>query len=162
MSSIHDVRQFHSKFGFTPNRDPNFLVGNEMAERLNFLLEELLEFATACGYALDDGKNGGAFFKFVRAESPRPDLEMALDGLVDLVYVALGTADKMGFSSEIPPGIRSKFATIWWEAWHRVHVANMAKRRVTDLSQSKRHTLNDTYKPVGWMAPTFKDLLKLR
>lgn len=163
MSSIHDVAKFQEKFGFIPNREPNFLTGDLMAGRLNFMLEELLETAQACGYYLDDGKDGACGpFTFQRVPEPETDLAKALDGLIDQVYVILGTANLMGFHNEIPMNVKSKFATIWWEAWRRVHVANMAKKRVTDVSQSKRGTLHDTYKPIGWCAPSFKDLLNLK
>jgi predicted HAD superfamily Cof-like phosphohydrolase len=162
MSSINDVARFQEKFGFIPNREPNFLAGEQMKERLDFLLEELKEFAEACGYYLDDGKDGALRIEFARDRELPTDLEKALDGLVDLSYVTLGTANMMGFHNEIPAPVSSRFATIWWEAWTRVHKANMAKKRVTDVSQSKRGTLRDTYKPAGWVAPSFKDLLNLK
>jgi predicted HAD superfamily Cof-like phosphohydrolase len=161
MSSIHDVMQFQRKFGIPENREPGFLPDSRMAERLNFLLEELKELANACGYFLDDGKDGALDIKFKKFSNHQSaeDLEKAIDGLVDLVYVALGTAAQMGLGGLTPVNARGRSPIIWWEAWRRVHAANMQKVRVTDVSQSKRGSPYDCVKPPGWVAPTFGDLL---
>jgi len=72
------------------------------------------------------------------------DLEGQLDALVDLVYVALGTAYLQGFDFN--------------EAFRRVHEANMKKVRARQKSDSKRASSYDVVKPVGWTPPDLSDL----
>ncbi len=73
-------------------------------------------------------------------------MEKALDGLVDLVYVALGTAWLMGL--DFP------------EAWRRVHAANMQKVRAQRKEESARGTTFDVVKPAGWQPPNLSDLVR--
>ena len=68
-------------------------------------------------------------------------LEGTLDALVDIVYVAIGTAYLSGFDFN--------------EAWSRVHKANMKKVRCA----TKRSPI-DIIKPLGWKPPNLKDLCK--
>lgn len=157
MSSIHDVHQFQRKFSIQENEEPGFLPDDRMAIRLNFMLEELLELAEACGHTWNLRPDDTVYFY---AKNPATKcLPEALDGLVDLVYVALGTAAQMGFGRLVPVDARGRSPIIWWEAWRRVHEANMAKVRVTDVSQSKRGAQDDCVKPAGWVPPSFEDLL---
>lgn len=89
--------------------------------RMKFMLEELNEFKDA--YV--DG-----------------DRVKMFDALIDLVYVATGTALFMG----IDPG--------QWEAgFAAVHQANMAKVRAERPEQSKRGSIFDVVKPEGWVSP---------
>ena len=125
---VDDIRDFHEKFGLPPEGDKHLPI--ELAEfRDDFLKEEALEFETA-------RENG--------------DQEKMLDAVVDIVYVALGTA----------------YLAKWdfMEAWHRVHAANMQKvRRETStikMVESGRPPKYDVVKPVGWEAPNLKDLVK--
>lgn len=74
------------------------------------------------------------------------DLCKQFDALCDIVYVAIGNAILQGFRFN--------------KGFKRVHKSNMKKKRVTDLSQSKRNHLFDVYKPEGWKAPKFEDLIK--
>lgn len=118
-----DILRFHKRFGIEGKsyekhaaRDHNF--------RLGFLQEELEEYEKAL-----DSDN-------------KPE---ALDALVDLVYVAMGTAYMYNWN----------FA----EAWDRVHAANMAKVRASSASDSKRNHENDIVKPPGWQAPNLEDLV---
>lgn len=66
------------------------------------------------------------------------DLVGAADALVDLVYVAMGTAYEMGLPFD--------------ELWRIVHHANMSKRR----GMSKRGFAFDLVKPEGWVDPKVK------
>ena len=68
-----------------------------------------------------------------------------LDALVDIIYVAVGTAVTLGYPLE--------------EAWDRVHNANLKKVRAKDSSESKRGHGMDLIKPLGWEAPNFEDIL---
>jgi predicted HAD superfamily Cof-like phosphohydrolase len=137
--TIFDVGDFQQKFEIPRLRKPGFLSHDEMKFRINFLKEELNEFIQAYGKA---------------------DLEEALDALIDLEYVLLGTAILMGFAGPPPLGAKTKRGTIWNAAWERVHKANMKKVKVTKIEDSKRESLLDIIKPEGWKPPQFKDLLQ--
>lgn len=158
MSSIHDVANMHDKKGFKPHRlsKPGFLKDDFMKMRLNFIMEELQELASACGYKwiVDFEKERIEFIK-----NKPSNLEDALDSLIDIVYVTLGTADLMGFKAPVVPNAKTQFQTsIWWAAWTRVHEANMKKEMVRHTSESSRGFGIDLKKPKGWIKPTFKDL----
>jgi predicted HAD superfamily Cof-like phosphohydrolase len=113
---VRDVRDFSAKFGLrVPNR-PRFLFETEEHSQVDHLSEELDEYARAA------------------------NLADRLDALVDLVYVALGTALLHGFNFE--------------EAWRRVHAANMRKERSAGAGAE-----HDVVKPPGWVAPDLSDLV---
>jgi len=114
-----DVFDFHGKFLVPMATTPSFLDPESLEFRIKFLREEVEEFAVAC------------------AEG---DLRNAADALVDLVYVALGTALMMGLP--------------WRRLWDRVQIKNMAKRRAKDDgSDSKRGSPLDVIKPPHWTPP---------
>lgn len=125
MTMIRDIADFHTKFGLAYNDGPRDLPEELQNFRVKFMQEELNEYAES---AMDG------------------NLEGQLDALVDLVYVALGTAYMQGFNFK--------------EAWRRVHEANMRKVRATSEEQSKRGSASDVVKPVGWTAPDLSDLVK--
>lgn len=116
-----DVVAFHGKFGLTMGRSPRRLTRRKAVERINFLAEELAELKTA------------VFNK---------DLPGQADALVDIVYVALGTAAMMGLP--------------WGELWDDVQRANMAKVR----GVGKRGNLEDVVKPPGWAPPNGSAILR--
>lgn len=121
---FEDIIAFHKKFGLEYNGEPRVL-DDELADyRAAFMREEWQEYID--GRVVDD-------------------LEEMLDALVDLVYVALGTAYLHGFDFN--------------QAWERVHAANMAKVRATAAEQSKRGTAYDVVKPEGWVPPDLSDLV---
>ena len=116
------VSEFHEKFDLE-------VIGKNLPVdvanyRVGFLQEELDEIKK--GY--QDGNN-----------------EEVLDGLVDLVYVALGTAYFHGFDFN--------------EAFRRVHVANLNKQRASDSTESKRGSSLDLVKPEGSAKPYLADLI---
>lgn len=124
-SNYRDVYLFHEKFGLVPEGPPA-LPSLELQEfRGNFMKEELLEFLMAC----DDA-----------------DLPGAADALVDLVYVAMGTAILMGLP--------------WQDLWNEVQRKNMEKMRASDATRSKRHSALDVIKPEGWTPPDHTEALK--
>ena len=87
-----DLKAFQEKFGIDYDGPPREL-STDMAEfRADFMDEELLEYNEA---------------------TIRGDLSGMLDALVDLVYVAIGTARLHGFPFD--------------EAWDEVQRANMDK-----------------------------------
>lgn len=91
--------------------------------RLNFLEEELDETTLA--------KTAGD----------------AVDGLIDLIVVAVGTLEAFGVDGP--------------EAWRRVQVANMAKVAGVNPKRENPFGLPDLVKPEGWKAPTHADLTGL-
>ncbi len=149
---FRDVVEFHEKFDLAPTEDPeNRLPDDVTGFRLNFLLEELLEYAEACGFMLEwcriDGKK-----EYLFAKDPNNigyNQEVAFDSLIDLVYVALGDAYLRRFPFNA--------------GWRRVQAANMAKVRATSAtdSRSKRQHANDIVKPTGWTPPDLSDLVGL-
>jgi len=113
-----DICEFHQKFKIPQTEVPGIHNDEMIQFRMNFLKEELQEFedALACN-----------------------DTTMAFDALIDLVYVAMGTAYICNFPFD--------------EGWEHVHTANMMKERVKQKSASKRLTTYDIVKPEGWVAP---------
>lgn len=139
---VRDVEDFHKKFGLQYDGKPRVLVGELGNFRTRFLHEELTEYTDSQGVA-----RALLVFEAVPDQAEMThQLELQLDALVDLVYVALGTAYLQGFNFR--------------EAWRRVHLANMAKVRAEKPSDSKRGTTFDVVKPPGWEAPSHKDLVE--
>lgn len=119
-----DIEEFHEKFGRDYSGPPRPLPDDLQNFRADFLCEEFNEY-----------------FEGVDEQNP----EKILDALVDLVYIAIGTAYLHGYD----------FA----EAWRRVHKANMAK--VASKGEgSGRGGEFDIVKPKGWVAPDLKDLVE--
>lgn len=114
------VRQFHDKFKIGYDGPPR-LLPPELDWRRKFLDEELKEY--------DEAIAAG-------------DLAKAFDALIDLVYVAIGTAVLHGFP---------------WEAgFSEVHKANMAKRLA---APGEGRGTNDIVKPEGWQPPNIEEVL---
>ncbi len=118
---VGDLEDLHAKFGDKPA-----LVAGMPPEvraaywrfRLDFLTEELREILEA---------------------TDRGDADAAVDGLVDLVVVAIGTAHAFGVDFR--------------EAWRVVHLANMAKSPGENPTRPNPFGLPDLVKPPGWSAP---------
>lgn len=125
MSNFRDVSAFHFKFGLYYNGPPKQLSDTMQAYRIGFMQEELNEYTDACATG---------------------DMEKQFDALLDLVYVAMGTAVLHGFP--------------WQDGWAEVQRANMAKVRATHASQSKRGTQYDVIKPPGWTGPDIGRVLR--
>lgn len=120
-SAYQDVKDFHDKFNVPVSASPALLGTEAYNFRLGFIREELQEF--------------------IQAHYDK-DLAMAYDSLIDLVYVAYGTAQMMGCTP-----------AMWTEMWAAVQGANMSKVRATSAAESKRGTSLDVVKPVGWVSP---------
>ena len=117
---MSDIIEFHEKFGIAYYGPPRILPEDLSSFRLKFMGEELVEYDEA---TLDDDKVS------------------MLDALVDLVYVALGTAHLHGFNFD--------------EAWARVHRANMTKIK----GPSERSAHYDVIKPPDFVKPDLSDLV---
>ena len=113
-----DIVKFHKTFNIPQLVVP--AVGNDemMQFREKFLEEELQEFKDAV---------------------MRGDRVKAFDALIDLVYVAMGTAYICNFP--------------WQEGWDIVQTANMRKVRAEKKEDSTRGTTFDVVKPEGFVPP---------
>lgn len=119
MNMFRDIAEFHVKFRLKPPTDPDEI--EELLDfRTKFMEEELEEFKNATTSA------------------------DRFDALLDLVYVAMGTA----FLLKYP----------WDYGWIKVHEANLKKVRARSASDSKRGSRFDVVKPIGWKAPSFAEL----
>ena len=146
-NNFRDVGTFHHKFGLDHvdcdelcdlRNGSRFTAGDRhfkldprvnplMQFRLKFLEEELKE--TIQGAAEEDHVK-------------------VFDGLLDLVYVALGTAHLLGYP--------------WQEGWDEVQRANMTKERAASEadSRSTRKPSLDVVKPEGWRPPNIAGILR--
>lgn len=122
---INDIFEFHNKFNFIKPHQPSLLPNDLRDFRIKFMQEELDEF-------IDAHRKG--------------DLAGCLDALVDLTYVALGTAFLMNLPFE--------------PAWDAVHKANMLKVRAERAADSKRGTPFDVVKPPGWVPPDIQSIIE--
>lgn len=121
LSNFLDVYRFHEKFGLViGDNGPELLDKKLMQDRINFKYEELQEIV--------DAYNEG-------------DLEKVADGLIDLVYVAMGTAVMMGLP--------------WDNLWAEVHAANMRKAKGETVDHKA-----GVIKPEGWEPPKLGPILK--
>jgi predicted HAD superfamily Cof-like phosphohydrolase len=135
---IDDIRQFHEKFDLRYDGPARRLPDGLAAFRCKFLLEETKEYTTA-SREMEDASIDCDILAHDQA------MENAFDALIDLVYVALGTAYLHGFDFDA--------------GWDRVHAANMKKVRAASATDSKRNSRHDVVKPEGWEPPVLKDLL---
>ena len=119
------VAAFHQKFELEPTDRPDFPV-EEIWKLKNVHMQE----------ELDE----------IRASAINGNLEEYFDGLIDLIYVALGAAYLAGLPFN--------------EGFKRVHEANMKKVRALSAMDSKRGSAYDIVKPPGWTAPTLSDLVR--
>lgn len=153
MSDFEAVGAFHRKFGLANvgmkfgdrKVDVPIAVPEDVALfRLKFLLEELLEIADGYGFELDMDADGGPEFVKVRNSQELPKVA---DGLVDLVYVALGTAHL-----HLLP---------WSKLFAEVQRANMTKERAShsdDDRSIRKHSL-DVVKPANFRPPAIIEVL---
>lgn len=138
-----DVAAFHTKFGLLHADVPRHLTRRKLKERVEFLLEELQEFAKGCGLEIvgvgPDGYHGNV--AIIESGSGDQNLAEQADALVDLVYVAHGTAVMLGLP--------------WKHLWDDVQRANMSKVR----GMTKRGHAVDVTKPEGWVGPQTERIL---
>jgi len=112
---LRDVAEFHELIlNDYAESTPSMISLEYCIERASFLHEELDEFCVASG----EGNIVGV-----------------ADALADLVYVALGTAYKMGLPFD--------------SIWQAVQEANMRKV----AGPTKRGNKIDACKPTGWVGP---------
>jgi predicted HAD superfamily Cof-like phosphohydrolase len=121
---LKDIDNFHKKYGFEKNEKIDIPDNSELINfRTAFLMEELAEYTNAI---------------------TKKDAAGALDALVDIVYIALGTAWLFNLPFE--------------KAWNEVQKANMSKIRAKDKT-GKRGTKFDVVKPKDWKAPNIEKII---
>lgn len=155
-----DVGNFHQKFNLPVSKGSPQNVDTELLIfRAKFLLEELTEFIMGAGLRFEPEFDPDEPHEIIgmnivpSANNPEnmPPIDHAqtFDALIDMVYVAFGTAHLFGYP--------------WHEGWGLVQAANMTKVRAqSDGSDSKRGSSFDVVKPEGWRAPDIDGLLWLR
>lgn len=118
---VADIARMHDKYGTT--RAVAKFDADKLSKflefRANFLEEELTELRESV--CADD----------------------AVDALIDLCVVAIGTLDAFGVDSNL--------------AWNRVLEANMNKEVGIKESRPNPLDLPDLVKPEGWTAPSHED-----
>lgn len=122
-----DIISFHEKYSNNYDGPPRQLPADMQEFRNKFLKEELEEYLAAV---------------------ERGDLEDQFDSLIDLVYVAMGTAYLQGFP--------------FTQGWNEVHAANMRKVRAQSAADSKRGSQYDVVKPEGWIKPNIQLILDVQ
>ena len=121
---IKDIHEMHAKYGVHEwiksqlDKGDWSLLDKFMQFRIKFLYEELSELDNA--YA-------------------KGDKEEIVDGLIDLIVVALGTLDAYDIDS--------------YEAWDQVLRANMAKKVGQKETRPNPLGMPDLIKPKGWKGP---------
>lgn len=118
---VKDINEMHHKYGVRDavNKFDTNKLATYLEFRANFLQEELNELKAATN--ADD----------------------AVDALIDLCVVAIGTLDAFDVNAYV--------------AWDRVHKANMNKEVGIKESRPNPLGLPDLIKPEGWTAPTHAD-----
>lgn len=139
---MSDITAFHERFKIAYDGKPRFLPNDLFEFRLRFMQEELKEYTEAHETGLIE-LSGVSLFPDNPTHLVRK-LEESFDALVDLAYVALGTAYLHGFPFD--------------EGWRRVQHANMQKIRTPH--PTARGGMHDVVKPKGWEPPTLTDLVK--
>ena len=138
---VRDVEDFHRKFGISYAGKPRSL-GFELSQfRSKFMREEITEYERDSD-SLD-------FELTIQDYSPNQVMDQmsrTLDALVDLVYVALGTAHLHGFDFRA--------------AWVKVHAANMAKEIDGEATSAESRMKLKLKKPPDWQPPDHSDLVR--
>lgn len=135
---VADIAAMHDKFGVNPivREFDREKLQKFLEFRLMFLREELVEAFIAAGYNVK--------FEVQTHVEPKPaDAEHVVDAMIDLCVVAIGTLNALDIDA--------------YEAWNRVHAANMQKEPGIKASRPNPLGLPDLIKPAGWTSPTHVD-----
>lgn len=130
-----DVEAFHTAIGQPLHTKPEF---RDAGFRLRLLLEEVAEFAEASGF----GYVALTVREVMRraddtyADCIGRDLPAACDGLIDTIYIAIGTLAHWGVNAA--------------PLWDAVQRANMAK------AGGGRNAEGKAMKPPGWTPPNIE------
>jgi len=124
---IEDIAKFHTKFGLKQTEGKTQVGKSFSPEEWELRHKRLKEECDEYLAAVAEGDNA-----------------QTLDALVDIVYIAMGTAYRRGWDFGL--------------AWMRVHAANMEKERGEEHN-SKYGSSFDIVKPEGWEPPELNDLV---
>jgi hypothetical protein len=144
---VADNYDMHEKFGVHAAVEAldNDKLKKFIEFRLKFLQEELDEAQAAYASLLSlETLSLASEAKETEVEKCGDEI---VDAMIDLCVVAIGTLNAMGVDA--------------YEAWERVHAANMAKEVGIKASRPNPLGLPDLVKPAGWVAPSHLDNLGL-
>ena len=122
---LSDINDMHYKFGATEwvdnmHRSKNYkLLKDFLAFRLDFLEEEFEE--TQAAFLENNSKE-------------------VVDGLIDLIVIAIGTLDLFKCDADV--------------VWDKIHHSNMAKKSGVNKSRKNPFGLPDMIKPKDWEGPS--------
>lgn len=139
---VADNAEMHEKFGV--HEAVSSLDNDKLLKFVEFRLKFLQE-------ELDEAKEAFETLSKIQAEGPhgiQGDLvvkagEDIVDAMVDLCVVAIGTLNALDVDA--------------YEAWDRVHVANMTKEVGIKPERPNPLGLPDLIKPAGWVGPVHSD-----
>jgi len=142
---LTDIARFHEKFGLEQNNSKVAVASEQQpdGDMLDNWLSKNRDKMTIEEWELRHLRLADEAEEYAEAVEDEDD-EETLDALVDIMYIALGTAYRRGWD----------FA----EAWKRVHTANMEKQR-GNPTNSKYGSGFDIIKPQGWNGPDHSDLV---
>jgi predicted HAD superfamily Cof-like phosphohydrolase len=130
---VQDISDMHTKFGV--NAKLREMDRDKLEAFLKFRIDFLQE-------ELDEMRKAVVDYQAGKVEGSQAADDI-VDALIDLCVVAIGTLD--GFDVNA------------YEAWDRVHNANMAKEVGIKASRPNPLGLPDLIKPEGWTAPQHAD-----
>ncbi len=130
---VQDISDMHTKFGV--NAKLREMDRDKLEAFLKFRIDFLEE-------ELDEMRKAVVDYQAGRISGSQA-ADDTVDALIDLCVVAIGTLD--GFDVDA------------YEAWNRVHNANMAKEVGIKASRPNPLGLPDLIKPEDWTAPTHAD-----
>lgn len=139
------VADFHEATGSTIGEMPAI---RDAELRAKLIMEEAVETVAALGYTVVadvyrvEPDADGTLPKMMTFEKSydEPNLEEAIDGICDLIYVAMGTGVAMGIDVE--------------EHYDEVHRANMAKLGGPKRADGKQ------LKPKDWTPPDHQKIMR--
>jgi predicted HAD superfamily Cof-like phosphohydrolase len=134
---VQDIADMHQKYGVNP------VVRNFDKDKLEAFLKFRIDFLQE---ELDEMRNAVANRQASALDTANASDDV-VDALIDLCVVAIGTLDAFDVNA--------------YEAWDRVHKANMNKEVGVKASRPNPLGLPDLIKPEGWVPPTHKDNLGL-
>lgn len=145
MPRLDDVASFQKKMDQAYDGPPRVPDRDLILFRLNFLGEELRELGAAFGIKVNVSCLPVEDVSILTGLTGVQALADALDALVDLDYVNLGTVLQLGLGPAYDA------------AWERVHGKNMLKRPGV---KATRGFAKDVIKPEGWTSPDHRDLVE--
>lgn len=122
-----DIAAMHTKFGVNP------IIRGFDKEKLRKFLQFRLDF-------LQEELNEA---RTAMLQGGPEQAEHVVDAMIDLCVVAIGTLNAFDVDA--------------YEAWNRVHGANMQKEPGIKPSRPNPLGLPDLIKPAGWVSPTHVD-----